>query len=1461
MKQLTFQSLCTQLKDHHGFNDGAEDLNTLIGAVSSLLGDASTDGFTSFIKALAEKDKLISLCGTVLQKILDQKPEDYSGRVDQMREAYGTLCFTAFFDELDEQLPDSIRKAVSLSLSEKKRLLEQAMNCENGKRLARMEIILPDIMQGIDSADSFLEETYRSLVQGIRTFTNGLSFRETASEEDIRTFDGVLESLPKNACRRFHSQYLILCGQFNEFYIFTQMEQQTQQNRKCDERYRTILSAAAHTQDSTEAGLASLEKIILNLPDKIKNDKVRKIADQIIRKYRGDINCPLIGTKDEEEADDNLNYPLISQGFIPQAYKLLKYSNKERLELPDTWKPLEPQQDMRSFWAKYCLDPGSTESLLLILGEPGGGKSLLTKVLCARMISPSSMFVRIPLRSHEVEDDIESIVCRQIDIDGDTSERVPTFKWFAEEFPDNPVTLLFDGYDEVLQATGGVYRNLLKKIHQFQDRCRELRRPVRVIVTSRETLIDKADIPERTIVMKLLEFDDSRKNQWISIWNEHNHNILSAAGIDDFSLPTGSRDIEELSGQPLLLLMLAMYDADFEARANALKPKVGPAEKLDRTKLYDELLRRFIRRELRKGPRGNERHFDEADESEQNNLVDDEMRKLGIAALGMFVREKLSLQVGELEHDLEYMRVKVPEYDGQNKRMLKSAEAFLGSFFFIHDSRQKSEPDEKEAAFEFLHKTFYEFLVADFILQQLLEAVDKMADRKTSRRNGNTFYLEDLERLDSFNGAYYTALGGACLCTEPEILQMAAEWKDRKLANWPSEIGSMVDQIMEDVFYKHMTMIRTGTFFPDGWDKGGLAGGHSVPQACAVYLLNLLILRVLFQGRCQIKREDWHFVSQFVRLNAPPPKKDSASPDDSPAFRENFLPSEEIILKFMALFQLRRENDDILIEKMGQVREFENQNLLEARISIFDFMQDAISSTVYKLHDTDVSITEKKIYLRTLCQEGFYSFRFEQYIAQLQSILVTSVPIERKMDIIKRGNVYLHRRGTEPSLVLEWLLCIQHLIGTAAFSSLPGYQEYKNCRPYMEYEHDVIEYFRSWEILRDAVFYRYIGYMVIVQTFLAIIKGIDYTDMLAEDPRFIESVVPKIVCYPKIFFEFLMVIIDAIPKVSTQEYWSIAHIIDRRIADVPSQDLASPKVATALLKLYSTARWPSYPNDRIQDLIRVSLDQSYYYPPEDLPELLRVCLQTGGFQEVRDFFSDLPKDWIRRLLDKHPDVVTELFDIARTVRRDQAFKKYIIPWMRKWPEKVSRYPDVFIKVVLHSIQNRKDPEYKNADAWMARFLAVYREIFCFNMEDAVYVLYLIYEHGFFWEKLESACVFSLLYYPSVLEKSVRTAARLLTMFEKMSSSRKQMIKERTEGAFIPARSIELCFNKAISIRDRDGIPQLEELLDHMGAEEKEALNEYFTAQEPYLRAYSTRLAKKVKEIYHGSDSSPSIAAE
>jgi hypothetical protein len=94
----------------------------------------------------------------------------------------------------------------------------------------------------------------------------------------------------------------------------------------------------------------------------------------------------------------------------------------------------------------------------------------------------------------------------------------------------------------------------------------------------------------------------------------------------------------KLAGQPLLLLMLALYDAD----GNALRRF---ASGLDRTDLYEELLTSFARREVLKRP-------SELVGDDPTMAIEEEMRRLSIVALAMFNRSSQWVTEGDLEQDL-----------------------------------------------------------------------------------------------------------------------------------------------------------------------------------------------------------------------------------------------------------------------------------------------------------------------------------------------------------------------------------------------------------------------------------------------------------------------------------------------------------------------------------------------------------------------------------------------------------------------------------------------------------------------------------------------------------------------------------------------------------------------------------------------------------------------------------------
>lgn len=129
---------------------------------------------------------------------------------------------------------------------------------------------------------------------------------------------------------------------------------------------------------------------------------------------------------------------------------------------------------------------------------------------------------------------------------------------------------------------------------EFQENQKILGISVKCIVTSRVTLIDKAEIMKNTPVIMLSDFDKERVRQWSKVWNEKNREYFIHENLKEFSISHSDR-VFELAKQPLLLLMLALYDAN----DNALKRNRSMSE----TQLYDNLIREFISRERMVGLR------------------------------------------------------------------------------------------------------------------------------------------------------------------------------------------------------------------------------------------------------------------------------------------------------------------------------------------------------------------------------------------------------------------------------------------------------------------------------------------------------------------------------------------------------------------------------------------------------------------------------------------------------------------------------------------------------------------------------------------------------------------------------------------------------------------------------------------------------------------------------------------
>jgi hypothetical protein len=233
----------------------------------------------------------------------------------------------------------------------------------------------------------------------------------------------------------------------------------------------------------------------------------------------------------------------------------------------------------------------------------------------------------------------------------------------------------------------------------FQQREADQGRPVAIVVTSRTSVCDRASTPAGSIALRLEPFDDGRVAAWLSTWNTinagHTAQPLDQAAVMRY---------RDLAAQPLLLLMLALYDAE--------GGRLRASGDLRHDQLYERLLERFARREVDKLGAG-------LPPDEHADRVEAGLRTLSVVAFAMFNRGAQWVTEADLDRDLQALPGLVapaPAPAGTTglRAPLRAAELAIGSFFFVHRARASRDGARLET-FEFLHATIGEFLVARLV--------------------------------------------------------------------------------------------------------------------------------------------------------------------------------------------------------------------------------------------------------------------------------------------------------------------------------------------------------------------------------------------------------------------------------------------------------------------------------------------------------------------------------------------------------------------------------------------------------------------------------------------------------------------------------------------------------------------------------------------------------------------------
>jgi len=671
---------------------GGGPRNRVVAALDRLTGGvllvASATGAALPLSLFDAKAELFRLSDELVGSITGQlRGAKRASRTECLAAANSVLVIAAFFEAVHAvPLPFDLDE-LELTSAEQ---VAVATGAHPGRDLAgallRSPVPMPQPQQPYEDTLAELGGFYDSLGKAVLTFFDGLAAWERLPDSVKHDAGAAFRrQVTPRAVDTYGELFRRLATDFPEVAFWANLVDH-QATRAQVRELRIALTGLAETLADISTGTA---------PDEVRT--------RLARTYRAQLRRPALTTQD---VPGGLRVPTIEESYINPDFRVAVDVPVMDVGELHWWKQQPRRTDLQQFLVGYLTSPAATEEPLVVMGQPGSGKSMLTQVLAARLPANDFFAIRVALRDLDADDDLQTHI--EQSVRATTGEHLSWRRLVLTAGDATPVVLI-DGFDELLQATGQSQSNYLEKVAAFQQREADQGHPVVVLVTTRMSMAHRAR-PVGDMVTVLLEpFDDDQVTRWLTVWNDRNGAALAAHGLRTLPVEVALAQ-GDLAAQPLLLLMLALYDAE----GNPLQREDAD---LTEAELYERLLTAFARREVLKSGA-------ELTEEQLGAAIDQELLVLSIVAFAMFNRQQLWVSETDLDRDLLGLSGKpVPDRPGA----LTAAQAVVGRFYFVHVA-QAVHGAATLRTFEFLHATFGEYLIAWLVAREFLTPAARLLD-------------------------------------------------------------------------------------------------------------------------------------------------------------------------------------------------------------------------------------------------------------------------------------------------------------------------------------------------------------------------------------------------------------------------------------------------------------------------------------------------------------------------------------------------------------------------------------------------------------------------------------------------------------------------------------------------------------------------------------------------------------
>jgi hypothetical protein len=663
----------------------------------------------------------------------------------ELLEASHTLIgLTAFFETLAVVIGPTYASLEVTDL-EKSRLASSASTDGNAQpEWGEATFPMPSAIRGFHETLSAIEAQYRLLFDATCSFFSGLAAWESISHPPI-------EELKSETVRRSLERYRDLVTRFAvdvpEFGFWRDQDEHAATRNALISEFEEARGEIREQTDTLQE-MQTMLRSIVETPDAISD-----VEDKLAQRASLILDRPIWRSETE-----SLAFPIVSEGFVSPDFRFGVMRKGAEPGDENWWVEAEQQADLAAFMARYLADPESTRRSLIILGHPGAGKTLLTEVVASRVPPEAYTTVLVKLKSVDANAELH----RQLESAIETAVR-ESVSWgrLCRESSKTKV-LIFDGLDELIQATGVTQSDFIEKVADFQEMEWRSGHAVIPIVTSRLLVMDRVRVPLSSVIVRLESFTDEQISKWVSIWNFTNRRSAGFRPIEPEEMMH-----HDLARQPLLIFLLAIYSAESGSRLDS--------EDLSGAELYRRLLDSFIARQVR------DKSNTEYSEKEQRRREVTLRRDLSIAAFAMFNRGKQFIGEGELGDDLRKLSPRAEAREVGFAEPLSRAKETVAAFFFIHVAQVDEHDDvATRRSYEFLHATFAEYLVAEYtviLLKQLAQDRERLIERHLDEGLDDRLLSSLLSHQPLLKRSPIVEFAGQCMgpATNGEIRDVAIE--------------------------------------------------------------------------------------------------------------------------------------------------------------------------------------------------------------------------------------------------------------------------------------------------------------------------------------------------------------------------------------------------------------------------------------------------------------------------------------------------------------------------------------------------------------------------------------------------------------------------------------------------------------------------------------------------------------